>query len=256
MIGGLVEGADAALVLAVLAGDASAFSSLYHAHVRAVTTVVRDNVHDRESIADVVQEVFSRALERLPTLREPDHFRPWLLSIARHAAVDERRRQSRSDAVGDDAADEGAAVGMGPDEQAELGELCRLVRAKVAGLSRRDATALSLVLHLGYTPPQVAAVLGVSPGAAKVLLHRARLRLRDAVALELLARSRSTECDQLQALVAADDALAAARHVHRCSLCLRTATEEVQLYEWPERPTTQLLSDQGQRSGRLDPVGP
>lgn len=256
MIGGVVQETDAALVRAVLAGDTSAFSSLYLAHVRAVTTVVRDNVHDRESIADVVQEVFSRALERLPTLREADHFRPWLLSITRHAAVDERRRQSKSDPVGDDSADERAAAGMGPDEQAELGELCRLVNTKVAGLSRRDATALSLVLHLGYTPPQVAAVLGMSPGAAKVLLHRARLRLRDAVALELLARSRSTECEQLQELVAADNALAAARHVRGCSVCLRTATEEVQLYEWPERPTAEPLSDRGPLPGRLDPAGP
>ena len=61
---------DRILVEAVLAGDMGAFATLYRAHVRAVTAAVRDNVHDPESIADVIQEVFLRALERLGTLRD------------------------------------------------------------------------------------------------------------------------------------------------------------------------------------------
>ena len=40
---------------------------------------------------DVVQDVFLKALERLATLRDPDLFGPWLMSIARHAGVDHRR---------------------------------------------------------------------------------------------------------------------------------------------------------------------
>ena len=60
----------------------SAFSALYRSHVGVVTQAIRDNVHDPETVADVTQEVFARALERLGTLRDTDRFRPWLMSIA------------------------------------------------------------------------------------------------------------------------------------------------------------------------------
>src|SRR4051794_30351186 len=87
---------DAALVEAVRSGDVDAFSALYRTHVGAVRAAVRDNVHDAEGIADVVQDTFVRALERLPSLRDPERFRPWLLSIARNTAIDARRVRTRS----------------------------------------------------------------------------------------------------------------------------------------------------------------
>lgn len=226
---------DQELVEAVRGGDTNAFSSLYTVHVRAVTTVVRANVHDREEVADAVQEVFSRALERLASLREPDHFRPWLLTIARHVAIDARRRRTKVGAAENDSVEDVASTEVGPDEEAELAEMCRLVSGSVAGLSRRDAVALSLVLHLGYSPRQVAAVLGVSPGAAKVILHRARLRLRDAVALEVLVRSHNGACADFVALVHSGNPIGAARHVHGCTVCLDAAGEEVHGYRTPMR---------------------
>ncbi|MGH9280611.1 MAG: RNA polymerase sigma factor [Acidimicrobiales bacterium] len=231
---------DAELVEAVRNGDTAAFTELYAAHVGAVTTVVRANVHGREEIADVVQEVFCKALERLGSLREPDRFRPWLLSIARHGAVDQRRRLSRVDVGDDENFESVAARDLGPDERAELVELAGLVNGSVAGLSRRDATALALVLHLGYTPGQVAATLGVTEGAAKVIVHRARHRLRDAVALEVLVRGQNKSCPTFVALSDGDDPVEAVRHVRRCAVCLDAATKEVATYDTlvPDAPAS------------------
>jgi RNA polymerase sigma factor (sigma-70 family) len=226
---------DAGLVQAVLAGDTTAYAGLYAAHVRAVRTVVQSNVHLRDDVADTVQEVFSRALERLATLRQPDRFRPWLLSIARHVAVDERRRV-KVDSLAEEGPDEIASSGAGPAEEAELAELARLVHGSVAGLARRDALALSLAMHLGYTPTDMADTLGVTPGAAKVILHRARLRLRDAVAVEVLVRSHNVGCPDLAGVLHDDGPLPAARHIHGCPACLAAAGEEVQRYESPLRP--------------------
>lgn len=129
-----------------------------------------------------------------------------------------------------------ASNGAGPAEEAELAELSRLVDGRVAGLSRRDALALSLAMHLGYTPTDMAATLGGTVGAAKVILHRARLRLRDAVALEVLVRSHKSACPDLAAVLHCDGPLTAARHIHCCPVCLAAAEEEVQLYESPFRP--------------------
>jgi DNA-directed RNA polymerase specialized sigma24 family protein len=51
----------------------------------------------------------------------------------------------------------------------------------MAQLSARDAAAISMVVHLGFGPNEVAAALDISYGNAKVVLHRARQRLRDAL---------------------------------------------------------------------------
>lgn len=229
-------GGDRALVDAVRAGNSDAFSALYRAHVGAVRAAVRDNVHDPEGVADVVQDTFARALERLPSLRDPERFRPWLLSIARHAAIDHRRGRQRSKI--DDDADTGEMQSIGPDpgELAELSELAELVNGCVGGLSNRDATAISLVTRFGFSPSDVAVALGISTGAAKVVVHRARRRLRDALTLELNVRANSQACETLARLCKQDDLLAAARHVRSCDLCVGAALTELSLYDMNAQP--------------------
>ena len=86
---------DADLVEAVRSGDTEAFSELYRAHAGAVRAVAASQVHDREAIADIVQDTFFRALRNLASLQDPDRFRPWLLSIARHLATDQLRARGR-----------------------------------------------------------------------------------------------------------------------------------------------------------------
>ena len=77
-------GSEADRVAAALE-DHEAFSALFEEHVGSVRAVVRKNVRDPDDLADCVQEVWLRALQDLPKLREPDRFRAWLLQIARHA---------------------------------------------------------------------------------------------------------------------------------------------------------------------------
>ena len=220
---------DGGLVRAVLAGDPDAFALLYQGHARAVAVAIRDNVHDPESVADVVQDVFVKALERLATLREPERFGPWLLSIARHAAVDHRRARTRGPVLVEQEVD-AASAGPGPDVLAELAELAELVNTCVAGLPARDATALTLVTQLGLGPADIAGPLGVTPGTAKVILHRARNRLRDALALEVLVRRRAGGCCEFGRLFEAADWVGAARHVRSCVACGEIAASEVALY--------------------------
>lgn len=229
---------DAELVTRVRQGDAAAFAELYKAHAGAVHTVVRDNVHDADSAADAVQEVFARALAKLDGLREPDRFRPWLLSIARHVGVDSRRHRNRVELLEDDEADAipTPASRRGPDEIAELSELADLLEGGVATLSRRDATAIALVTHLGFGPTEVAGALGVTPNAAKVIVHRARRRLRDAVSLQVLVRSEGVGCGEFEKLCGQDDKVAAARHLKTCEVCASAADAEVHLFDAGNQP--------------------
>ena len=222
---------DAALVARVRGGDTAAFGELYRRHAGAVHVAVRDNVQDPDAAADVVQDAFARALESLPKLREAERFRPWLLSIARHAAIDHRRVRGRLVPSEDEYLDRTPDASFGPEKRAELSELARLVDAHVGGLSQRDATALAMVTHLGYTPEEVAGVLGVAVGTANVIVHRARRRLRDALTLELMVKRKGRGCAEFQARFDKRDLVGAGRHVRDCDVCAEITVSEVNVYD-------------------------
>lgn len=130
----------------------------------------------------------------------------------------------------DDFAAEPVATTSGPDVVVELNELAALIRTCVGQLSIRDATALTLVTQLGFGPADIATSLDVSPGAAKVILHRARRRLRDTLALELLVRRRGGACAEFDACFTTGDLIGAGRHVRSCQSCGALADSEVSLY--------------------------
>jgi RNA polymerase sigma factor (sigma-70 family) len=206
---------DASLVAAVRQGDVSAYGALYAAHVGAVRTTVRAQMSDREAAEDVVQDVFVRALESLPKLDDAARFRPWLLSIARHTAIDARRAVRVTEEVVD------REGGVEPDRLAELGEMASLVWGTVAGLSARDGTAMAMV-SLGFGIADVAVALGVSHGAAKVAVHRARERARTALLLEVLVRRHGPVCPG-----ASGDVVSVARHVRSCGDCARLVRQSL-----------------------------
>jgi RNA polymerase sigma factor (sigma-70 family) len=235
---------DAELVDAVRSGDTEAFSELYRAHAGAVRAVAASQLHDREAIADVVQDAFFRALRSLGSLEDPARFRPWLLSIARNLATDQLRARGKVIAADDSATYEVADPRPGPGSLAELGELAEQVRGCVAGLSTRDATAIVMVTQLGFSPEQVAGALGLSPGATKVVLHRARRRMRHALVLQVMVRQPDLACPDLQVLVD-EDPLAAARHVETCEMCISRAATEVMTFQ---QDTTEAGSPQAPAS--------
>ncbi len=223
---GLTPRTDAELVADVRAGRAEAFDELYRAHVGAVRAVAVSHVRDADTVADIIQDTFARALQHLDGLREPDRFRPWLLSIARHAAVDQLRAGKRVITLDDERAEAIVSNDPRPDVVTELNELAQQVKGCVSGLSRRDATAVALVTQLGFTPDEVGAALGVKSGAAKVIVHRARRRMRHALMLELMVEQPDLGCAEFVHLSETDPALAS-RHLETCEDCIDSARAEM-----------------------------
>jgi len=183
-------------------------------------------VGDADATADAVQDTFTRALQHLDELRAPDRFRAWLLAIARHAATDQLRARKRFAPLDESDDELLASTGLGPESLAEMRELADRVRGCVAGLSRRDAAAVTMVTQLGFTPSQVAEALGVSQGAAKVVVHRARRRLRTALALQLMEQQPALACAELKKLLR-DDPVEGSKHLAHCKACLGRAGAEV-----------------------------
>ena len=171
----------AELVRRATQGDQRAFTALYDRHARSVVAVVADRLRSPDDRADAVQDTFIKAWAKLDTLRDPDQFVPWLYAIARNAATSIGRRHARraeSELLDVDV----PAAGATPAELAESAELLDAVSSAGALLSPRDATVLSMAVNLGFGTAEIAFALGVTENNAAVILHRARKRLRNALA--------------------------------------------------------------------------
>lgn len=206
------------------AGDGRAFAELMRETTPSVRTVVRQYVRSNEDVNDLVQEVYLRALQRLSSLEDPARFRSWLYAIARNAGLDHvRQARRRPTSAMEDEAIEPRDIDPGPDELAEVRELARQVHNGAARLNPRDSTLLAMVTQLGFTPTDVAGALGMSHTAAKVAVHRARQRLRNAMLYEESAGGEAppptTRCPDLVRLLDAGELVEAAVHVRACLDC-------------------------------------
>ena len=128
-----------------------------------------------EDAADVVAETFSTAWRRLEDVPDGDHGRFWLYATARRVLANQRRGTRRRSALHERLVREADRV---VDAATAADECTTGVAAALRRLSDADRELLQLTAWEGLTPTQLAAVLGCSPAAARVRLHRARTRLR------------------------------------------------------------------------------
>ena len=138
-------------------------------------------VRDPLEAEDTTQETFLRAQRRHDSLRDPEAALSWLYSIATHVCLDRLRARSRR-LSRESGADPEAVSPPDPTPsgglRVERDEMSACVQGYVAELS--DSYRAVLLLHdvHGLTCPQIAALLGDSPGSVKIRLHRARKRLQ------------------------------------------------------------------------------
>ena len=90
---------DQASIQAVLAGDKEKFEGLVHKYQHLVFALSLAQLRNAAAAEEVTQEVFIRAYQKLPLLRNPCRFSPWLCAIARNQCrmwrrfAQRRRRQ-------------------------------------------------------------------------------------------------------------------------------------------------------------------
>ena len=155
-----------AVVGAARRGDRAAFGELYRRFHRAVHGVVLARVRYGDA-ADLVQDVFAVALERLPQLAEPAAFPGWLMTIARNRAVDHVRGVKPTDELAD--------IPVPAPRGAEVAEVLAALRA----LPEAYQETMILRLVEGMTGPEIADQTGLSAGSVRVNLHRGMKLLRE-----------------------------------------------------------------------------
>ncbi len=208
------------LVTAAVAGDGRAFEEVMRRTSPSVRRLVAAQVSDPHDVADLVQEVYLRALRGLPGLASAGQFKPWLNTIARNLVRDHYRGRSRRPTLSVAEHDDHAAVDdVTTEELVEIRELSARVQQGLGQLPASDAVLLAMVTNLGFTPTDIAGVLGMTPNAAKVAVHRARNRLRQTLVFEEVAPRRVRRCPEFDRLLDANEIVAAALHARSCADC-------------------------------------
>jgi RNA polymerase sigma-70 factor (ECF subfamily) len=158
------------ITMSSVSTDAERFERLWGDHHAAVWAYAARRVA-RDRAADVVHETFLVAWRRLDDV--PDHARPWLLAVARHAILHERRGAARRARLDERLGALPAATAPAPAPPLEDRALVRAMRE----LPLADRELLALLAWDGLTVAEAATVLGCRPVTARVRLHRARTRL-------------------------------------------------------------------------------
>ena len=172
------DATDAALVGLAKAGDREAFRILFDRHSPRVAAACRTKLRSQPDVDDAVQEAFFRALAHLDQLRDPEQFGPWVRSIALRACMNHHRAARRVVVLDADTHAERPDTAPQPDEVIEGFERDRRVRELLRQLGERDRQALYM-RHINESGvPEIASSLGLTEGSTRVMLTRARERLR------------------------------------------------------------------------------
>ncbi len=164
------------------AGDRVAFERIYRVNVNRVFSLCVRMVNDRTRAEELTQDVFVRAWEKLHLFRGESSFGTWLHRLTVNVVLNARKSDGRArtrfeepdEDLGMDALPGVVGTPLAPGDMLDLDE----AMTRLPPGARRV-----FVLHdvEGFKHEEIADMLGVTSGATKAQLHRARLLLREAL---------------------------------------------------------------------------
>jgi RNA polymerase sigma factor (sigma-70 family) len=157
------------------------FRCIYRAEYPRIVGYALRRTRSPEDAADVATETFLTAWRRLDDLSSDDEARLWLYAIARRILANHHRGARRSSQLLERLRHQ---VARSVESFVPEPERIDTVRQALIGLREQDREILGLVAWEGLTGQELARVLGCSPNAAKIRLHRARRRLARRIVLE------------------------------------------------------------------------
>jgi RNA polymerase sigma-70 factor (ECF subfamily) len=190
-------------------GDERAFEALVDQLYPAMAAVARHYVGSRASVEEVVQEAWLAVLKGLERFEGRSSLKTWVLRIVANIAITRSTRDARSVPMSfDEPDDDEPAVARErfrdadapfpghwvsypvdwrslPDERLLDSELLDVVQRAIEALPETQRLVITLRDVAGCSPEEVCEALGVTDGNQRVLLHRARARVRNAIEEQL-----------------------------------------------------------------------
>jgi len=179
-------GSDADVLTRAQAGDHHAFAQLYALHKRRIYSLCLRMVGNVAEAEDLTQEAFLQLHRKIATFRGDSAFSTWLHRLAINVVLMHLRKKGLSvislDEAMEPTPEEGPGRSFGAPDLSLAGSIDRLALERAIS----DLPAgyrLIFVLHdiEGYEHNEIAAMLDCSIGNSKSQLHKARLKLRDAM---------------------------------------------------------------------------
>jgi RNA polymerase sigma-70 factor (ECF subfamily) len=176
-----IQPEEAAALAAARAGDDHALRNLFAAHLTPLFHLARRSTSgDRHRAEDLVQETLVAACRGLDSFRGEASLRTWLFRILVRLAADPGRWNRGARATLDTDPTEIPDTYAPPPEHASLArELGARIEEAMERLPTRQRTALHLRAVEGMSYAAIAAVLGGTEGAARMLVLSARQRVRE-----------------------------------------------------------------------------
>jgi len=139
-------------------------------------------VGDRTTADDLLQDTLLKIARALPGFEGRSSVKTWAFTIATRVATDHfRRPHSRAQMVEIDETGPTQVLDPEIDQTLVIDEMSSCVRGVIDSLPEDYRTALVLHDLEGQTAAQVAEIAGCSLATAKIRIHRARRRLKEAL---------------------------------------------------------------------------
>ena len=198
---------EEALVDALRRGDTDAFAILIDRHSGAMIRVAMAYVPSRAAAEEVLQETWIAVMRSIDGFEGRSSLKTWLFRILTNVAMRSGARERRSvpfsalareEDTSEPSVDPDRFLPPGhehwpghwvmmparwplPDEGLLAGETREVIAAAIAELPPAQRTVIALRDVEGWTSEEVCEALGISAGNQRILLHRARSRVRNAI---------------------------------------------------------------------------
>jgi RNA polymerase sigma-70 factor, ECF subfamily len=189
---------DAALVIRLREGDEAAYTEVVRRYHGSLVRVASAHVRSAGLAEEIAQETWLAVLSGIDRFEGRSSFRTWLFTITANLAKTRGTRESRSipfSALARDEADSERPVEAGrfrpdghwsdppkewhdPEARLSSSETLAQIEAAIARLPEAQRTVITLRDVRGLDSDEVCKLLGISDGNQRVLLHRARAKVR------------------------------------------------------------------------------
>lgn len=177
---------DIEIINQVLQGNQQSFEELIQRYQSFVFTIALRYTRNREDAEEIAQDVFVKAYRSLADFRRDARFSTWLCTIAINTTKTFLRKakppvDSLDNAIISETVN-AQHTGNGADIT-ERRSAHVLLNQAIGLLSADDATIITLFYKAEQSIEETGVIMGLTPNAVKVRLHRARLRLKEKLEL-------------------------------------------------------------------------
>ena len=167
-------------------GDSAAFEWLYHLHLPRVYAHCLRMAKNPTQAEDLAQETFLAVFRGIGDFRGQSAFTTWLHRVTRNTVLmffrKKRLKEVSFEEITERQQEDGSFREWGkPDLHLEGTADRLLLHSAITKLSATLRKALLLHVVHGYEHHEIAGLLGKAPGTSKSRVHKARLRMREAL---------------------------------------------------------------------------